>query len=48
MTALPNIEDRLAIRERPGGMHVMHQDWHKLLFLHWRLPPESLRVFAKG
>ena len=44
MTALPDIEDRLAIRERPEGMYVMHQDWHKLLFLHWEMRMQDLRT----
>jgi hypothetical protein len=35
--------DRLAIRARPAGWPLMHQTWDKLLFLHWPLPPESLR-----
>jgi uncharacterized protein YqjF (DUF2071 family) len=36
--------DRLSIRSRPAGGPIMHQTWDKLLFLHWRLPPESLRA----
>ena len=43
MSALPHLKDRLAVRERPEGMHVMHQDWHKLLFLHWEMRVEDLR-----
>ena len=35
--------DRLAIRERPKGQAVMHQDWGKLLFMHWRMDEEHLR-----
>jgi uncharacterized protein YqjF (DUF2071 family) len=35
--------DRLAVRERPEGQPVMHQDWGKLLFMHWRISEESLR-----
>ncbi|HEX8708678.1 MAG TPA: DUF2071 domain-containing protein [Pyrinomonadaceae bacterium] len=35
--------DRLAVRSRPEGAPVMHQDWHKLLFMHWRIPAETLR-----
>src|ERR1044071_4103676 len=35
--------DRLAVRERPEGQPVMHQDWGKLLFMHWRIREESLR-----
>lgn len=43
MKTEPDIHDRLAVRERPEGMHVMHQDWHKLLFLHWEVRVEDLR-----
>jgi uncharacterized protein YqjF (DUF2071 family) len=35
--------ERLAVRERPEGQPIMHQDWGKLLFMHWRIPVESLR-----
>jgi uncharacterized protein YqjF (DUF2071 family) len=35
--------DRLAVRERPEGQPIMHQDWGKLLFMHWRIREESLR-----
>jgi uncharacterized protein YqjF (DUF2071 family) len=35
--------DRLAIRQRPEGQPIMHQDWGKLLFMHWRISEESLR-----
>ena len=44
MDRTPELEDRLAVRERPEGMNVMHQDWHKLLFLHWEMSPEDLRT----
>jgi uncharacterized protein YqjF (DUF2071 family) len=27
----------------PDSSHVMHQTWHDLLFMHWRVPAESLR-----
>ena len=36
--------DRLSIRERPGGLHLMRQKWAKLLFMHWRLPAAVLRA----
>src|SRR5215208_5984323 len=36
--------DRLSVRSRPTGWPIMHQTWDKLLFLHWPLPPESLRA----
>jgi uncharacterized protein YqjF (DUF2071 family) len=31
------------MRVRPDGVHVMHQDWHKLLFLHWEVPIAEMR-----
>src|ERR1700752_1138850 len=37
------MDDRLAIRTRPGGIRLMRQNWGKLLFMHWRLDPEILR-----
>src|SRR5215203_4158332 len=43
MKESPELADRLAMRERPAGMHVMHQDWDKLLFLHWEMRVEDLR-----
>ena len=35
--------DRLAARHRPPGQPVMHQDWGKLLFMHWRINENLLR-----
>jgi uncharacterized protein YqjF (DUF2071 family) len=35
--------DRLAIRERPKGQPIVHQDWGKLLFMHWRIDEKHLR-----
>ena len=35
--------DRVSIRQRPGSLPVMYQSWRKLLFMHWKLPPELLR-----
>lgn len=35
--------DRLAARHRPPGQPVMHQDWGKLLFMHWRIEENLLR-----
>jgi len=35
--------DRLAMRERPEGQPIMHQDWGKLLFMHWRIDEKLLR-----
>ena len=39
----PTDADRLAARHRPPGQPVMHQDWGKLLFIHWRIDPNVLR-----
>jgi uncharacterized protein len=35
--------DRLGICERPSGIPMMHQNWGKLLFMHWRISEEELR-----
>jgi len=35
--------DRLAVRKRPKGLAIMHQDWGKLLFMHWRIEEKLLR-----
>jgi uncharacterized protein len=35
--------DRLSVRRRPGCLPVMYQSWRKLLFMHWKLPPELIR-----
>lgn len=35
--------DRLSIRERPKGFPIMHQNWGKLLFMHWRIDEDLLR-----
>ena len=39
----PSVDDRLAMRVRPEGSPVMYQTWADLLFLHWRVPVETLR-----
>jgi uncharacterized protein YqjF (DUF2071 family) len=36
--------DREGPRIRPDRRALMRQDWHHLLFLHWPVPPESLRA----
>jgi uncharacterized protein len=41
---MPEILDRLSVRERPEGTPIMHQTWGKLLFLHWPLPVETVRA----
>jgi uncharacterized protein len=35
--------DRLAMRERPAGWPIMHQNWGRLLFMHWRIDERVLR-----
>jgi uncharacterized protein YqjF (DUF2071 family) len=35
--------DRLAARHRPEGQPVMHQNWGKLHFMHWRINEDLLR-----
>jgi len=39
----PSIDDRLAIRTRPGAFPVMTQNWGKLLFMHWPVDEDVLR-----
>lgn len=35
--------DRHSIRNRPDGSPLMHQNWGKLLFLHWSVPVSVIR-----
>jgi uncharacterized protein YqjF (DUF2071 family) len=35
--------DRQSIRTRPSGFPLMHQNWGKLLFMHWAIDAEVLR-----
>ena len=35
--------ERLEIRRRPSGQPLMHQNWGKLLFMHWRITEKELR-----
>jgi uncharacterized protein YqjF (DUF2071 family) len=37
--------DRLSPTVRPDRRVAMRQNWHDLLFLHWVVPPETLRPF---
>lgn len=39
----PTDVDRLEARHRPTGQPVMHQNWGKLLFIHWRINANLLR-----
>lgn len=41
--ALPTLETRLRVRERPMRSHIMHQRWEKLAFLHWRWDPAEIQ-----
>src|SRR5438034_4338536 len=42
-TLFRSIRDRLAKRVRPGGFPLVHQNWGKLLFMHWAMNAEILR-----
>ncbi|MBW3628042.1 MAG: DUF2071 domain-containing protein [Gemmatimonadetes bacterium] len=35
--------DRNSIRSRPPGKPIMHQNWARLLFLHWEFPATLIR-----
>jgi uncharacterized protein YqjF (DUF2071 family) len=35
--------DRVEPTRDPGGIPIMRQNWHELLFLHWVVPPDALR-----
>ncbi len=39
----PSNAERLAGRERPDGTPIMHQNWGKLLFMHWRIDQALIR-----
>jgi uncharacterized protein YqjF (DUF2071 family) len=39
----PTIVERLSMRERQAGMHMMHQSWDKVLFMNWKIPVEVIR-----
>ncbi len=47
MTCTPSVTDRMQSVHRPyappASSHAMHQTWHDLLFMHWRVPVEALR-----
>jgi len=36
--------DRLSLRQRPHSLPLMHQNWGKLLFMHWRINEKLLRL----
>lgn len=39
----PTNELRLKARERPNETPIVHQNWRKLLFLHWKFDPEYIQ-----
>ncbi|NNE91236.1 MAG: DUF2071 domain-containing protein [Verrucomicrobiales bacterium] len=39
----PTDEQRIAVLQRPDERAVMRQTWSNLLFLHWRVRPESIQ-----
>jgi len=40
----PDLSARLAMRERPSARALGRQRWCDLLFLHWRLEPETVQA----
>jgi uncharacterized protein YqjF (DUF2071 family) len=44
----PSDADRLAMRQRPEGRSIMHQNWGKLLFMHWRVDEKLLRPLVSS
>jgi uncharacterized protein YqjF (DUF2071 family) len=40
----PTLADRLALRQRPSGSPLMHQEWGDLLFMHWPVPAELIQA----
>ncbi|MBD2767077.1 DUF2071 domain-containing protein [Hymenobacter sp. BT664] len=41
----PTLAQRLAIRERPAGTPLLHQEWGDLLFMHWPVPAAVLQPY---
>jgi uncharacterized protein len=39
-----SITERLSLRTRPPGLPIMYQSWGDLLFMHWPVSVESLRL----
>lgn len=47
--ALPTIDQRMALRQRPERTPVGHQRWNELLFLHWAMRAEEIqRTLPEG
>lgn len=38
-----NFADEYRPYPAPTSPYIMHQSWHELLFMHWRMSPEELR-----
>lgn len=38
------IEQYLSVRDKARGLHVMHQSWRDLLFLHYSADPEEIQA----
>ena len=43
MPRFPEINDRLAVRNKPARSPVMFQRWSNLLFLHWEINPTRIQ-----
>ena len=41
---IPDVSQRLAMRGRPAGNAVLHQQWRDLLFLHWEYPAAAIQA----
>ena len=41
----PTLTNRLAMRQRPAGTPLMHQQWGDLLFMHWPVPVAVLQPY---
>ena len=41
---IPDVSQRLAMRGRPAGNAVLHQQWRDLLFLHWEYPAAVIQA----
>ncbi len=42
--ARPDVEARVAERQRPDAPAIMYQRWEHLLFLHWRYTPNEIQA----
>lgn len=43
--ALPTLEERKVLTQKPAGHPVFYQKWRDLLFMHYSIEPEELRKF---